>query len=240
MTGLRIFGFMFIIFLFLVMALILYFLFSPITYSLDIRLYEKKRIVFRLGDVLRLFSLRFVREDENVFTIELFFGLIKIHPKKKKKEGEEKGEEKNEEEAEKEKTIKVAEKKEKSKKLKKLFEDKDAFKAVLKKIMKLLKKIFPHIRYADLDFALQSPDKTGTIIGVMSLVPMLYGRHISFRPDFTAEKAYARGKVVLSGKIFLFYALYIIISLFTNDRTKKFMKALIAFLKESKKSKKKK
>ena len=240
MTGLRIFGFMFIIFLFLVMALILYFLFSPITYSLDIRLYEKKRIVFRLGDVLRLFSLRFVREDENVFTIELFFGLIKIHPKKKKKEGEEKGEEKNEEEAEKEKTIKVAEKKEKSKKLKKLFEDKDAFKAVLKKIMKLLKKIFPHIRYADLDFALQSPDKTGTITGVMSLVPMLYGRHISFRPDFTAEKAYARGKVVLSGKIFLFYALYIIISLFTNDRTKKFMKALIAFLKESKKSKKKK
>ena len=97
---------MFIIFLFLVMALILYFLFSPITYSLDIRLYEKKRIVFRLGDVLRLFSLRFVREDENVFTIELFFGLIKIHPKKKKKEGEEKGEEKNEEGAEKEKTIK--------------------------------------------------------------------------------------------------------------------------------------
>ena len=240
MTGLRIFGFMFIIFLFLVMALILYFLFSPITYSLDIRLYEKKRIVFRLGDVLRLFSLRFVREDENVFTIELFFGLIKIHPKKKKKEGEEKEEEKNEEEAEKEKTIKVAEKKEKSKKLKKLFEDKEAFKAVLKKIMKLLKKIFPHIRYADLDFALQSPDKTGTITGVMSLVPMLYGRHISFRPDFTAEKAYARGKVVLSGKIFLFYALYIIISLFTDDRTKKFMKALIAFLKESKKSKKKK
>ena len=240
MTGLRIFGFMFIIFLFLVMALILYFLLSPITYSLDIRLYEKKRIVFRLGDVLRLFSLRFVREDENVFTIELFFGLIKIHPKKKKKEGEEKEEEKNEEEAEKEKTIKVAEKKEKSKKLKKLFEDKEAFKAVLKKLMKLLKKIFPHIRYADLDFALQSPDKTGTITGVMSLVPMLYGRHISFRPDFTAEKAYARGKVVLSGKIFLFYALYIIISLFTDDRTKKFMKALIAFLKESKKSKKKK
>lgn len=241
MAGLRILGFMFIIFLFLVFALILYFLFSPITYSLDIRLYEKKRIVFRLGDVLRLFSLRFVREDENVFTIELFFGLIKIHPKKKKKkEEEEKEEEKTEEEAEKEKTVKASEKKEKINKLKKLFEDKEAFKAVLKKIMKLLKKIFPHIKYADLDFALQSPDKTGTITGVMSLVPMLYGRHISFRPDFTAEKAYARGKVVLSGKIFLFYVLYIIISLFTDDKSKKFMKALIAFLKESKKSKKKK
>ena len=238
MAFLRVMGILLIVLLLLFVCLVLYLLFSPITYSLDIRLYEKNRITFRIGDVLRLFSLKFVREDENKLIVCFLWGLITIHPKKKKKD-EEKEEEASEEDK-KEKEAKAAAKKEKSQKLKKIFEDKEAFKVFLQKLMKLLKKIFPHIRYADLDFALQSPDKTGTLTGVMSLVPMLYGRHISFRPDFTAEKAYARGKVVLSEKIFLFYVLYIIISMFTDKRSKRFMKALMAFVKESRKNKKKK
>ena len=241
MAVLRIIGMILFILLLVFLALILYLLFSPITYSVDIRLYEKKRIAFRLGDVLRLFSIRFVKEDEKVFTVEFLFGLIKLHPKKKKEDEEEKEEEeKSKEEEKKEKALKAAAKKERSKKLKKVFEDKEAFKVFLKKLMKLLKKVFPHIRYADLDFALNSPDSTGMLTGIMSLVPYVYGRHISIRPDFSAEKAYGRGKVVIAGKIFLFYALYIIISMFTDKRSKKFLKALIAFLKESKKSKNKK
>lgn len=240
MTVLRVIGIVLGVLLIIFLCLILYLLFSPITYSLDIRLYEKSRIAFRLGDVLRLFSIKFLREGENKLTIEFLFGLIKLHPKKKKDGTEEKEEEKSKEEEKKEKELKAAAKKEKSKRLKKVFEDKEAFKAFLNKLMKLLKRIFPHIRYADLDYALQSPDKTGALTGVMSVIPILYGRHISFRPDFTAEKAYGRGKVVLSGKIFLFYALYIIISMFTDKRSKRFMKALMAYIKESRKSKKKK
>ena len=240
MIVLHIIGIILKILLFIFLALILYLLFSPLTYYVDIKLYEKKRIVFRLGDVLLLFSVRFVRGVESRLTIEFLFGLIKLRPKKKKDEEEEKEEERSEEEKKKEKEKNALLKKERSRKLKKVFEDKEAFKVFLKKLLKLLKKVFPHIRYADLDFALQSPDSTGTLTGVMSLVPFVYGRHISIRPDFSAEKAYANGRVVLKGKIFVFYALYIIISMFTDKRSKKFLKALIAFVKESRKSKRNK
>jgi len=240
MGVLHVIGIIFSILLIIFLALILYLLFSPITYSVDIRLYEKKRIAFRLGDVLRLFSIKYVKEDEKVFTVEFLFGLIKLHPRKKNKEDGEEEKARSKEEEKKAKVLKASAKKERSKKLKKVFEDKEAFKAFLRRLMKLLKRVFPHIRYADLDFALNSPDSTGMLTGVMSLVPFVYGRHISIRPDFSAEKAYGRGKVVIAGKIFLFYALYIIIGMFTDKRSKKFLKALIAFLKESKKSKNRK
>lgn len=240
MIVLQIIGIILKILLFIFLALVLYVLFSPFTYSVDIKLLEKSRIVFRLGDVLRLFSVRFVREAENRLTIEFLFGLIKLRPKKKKTDEEEKEEEKSEEEKKKEKAKKAAAKKERSKKLKKVFEDKEGFKVFLKRLMKLLKRVFPHIRFADLDYALQSPDSTGTLTGVMSLVPFVYGRHISIRPDFSAEKAYARGRVVLRGKIFLFYVIYIIIGMFTDKRSKRFIKGLRAYIKESRKSKRNK
>ena len=240
MGVLRVIGMILGILLLIFLALILYLLFSPFTYSVDIRLYEKSRVSFRLGDILRLFSVKYLREGEGQLTIEFLFGLIKLHPKKKKGPEEEEKEEKSEEEKKKEKEKAAAAKKERSKKLKKVFEDKEAFKVFLKRLMKLLKKIFPHIRYADFDFALQSPDSTGTLTGVMSLVPFVYGRHISIRPDFSAEKAYGRGRIVISGKIFIFYVIYIIIGMFTDKRSKKFLKALIAFIKESRKSKNKK
>ncbi len=240
MGVLRVIGIILGVLLLIFLALILYLLFSPFTYSVDIRLYEKSRIAFRIGDLLRLFSVKYLRKGEGQLTIEFLFGLIKLHPKRKKEPEEEKKEEKSEEEKKKEKEKAAAAKKERSKKLKKVFEDKEAFKVFLKRLMKLLKRIFPQIRYADFDFALQSPDSTGTLTGVMSLVPFVYGRHISIRPDFSADKAYGRGRIVLSGKIFIFYVLYIIIGMFTDKRSKKFLKALIAFIKESRKSKNKK
>ena len=103
MIVLQIIGIILKILLFIFLALVLYVLFSPFTYSVDIKLLEKSRIVFRLGDVLRLFSVRFVREAENRLTIEFLFGLIKLRPKKKKNDEEEKEEEKSEEEKKKEK-----------------------------------------------------------------------------------------------------------------------------------------
>jgi len=116
MGVLRVIGMILGILLLIFLALILYLLFSPFTYSVDIRLYEKSRIAFRLGDILRLFSVKYLREGEGQLTIEFLFGLIKLHPKKKKGSEEEEKEEKSEEEKKKEKEKAAAAKKERSKK----------------------------------------------------------------------------------------------------------------------------
>lgn len=94
-------------------------------------------------------------------------------------------------------------------------------KIILDKILKIIKHIWPDIKEADITYSTGEPDTTGYATAVLSMMPFIYGRNKSFNPDFSSEKPYVKGYIIIDGRLFLYYVLYIVISLFTNKDSRK-------------------
>lgn len=100
-------------------------------------------------------------------------------------------------------------------------------KILIDKILKLIKHIWPDIKEADVTFSLGEPDTTGYATAVLAMMPFIYGKKKHFEPDFSSEKPYFRGYIVIDGRLFLYYVLYIVISIFVNKNSRKLVLKLL-------------
>lgn len=103
----------------------------------------------------------------------------------------------------------------------------DGRKILIDKVLKLVKHIWPDIKEADVTYSLGEPDTTGYATAFLAMMPFIYGKKKSFNPDFASEKPYFRGYIIIDGKLFLYYVLYIVISLFANKDSRKLIMKLI-------------
>ena len=117
-----------------------------------------------------------------------------------------------------------------------ILENRKGLQKIIMYALRLLKKLLPTIRYADLDFSAGSPDVTGYATGVLAALPFVYGEKKSFRPDFTADDPYVRGSIGLGGKVFPFYVVYIIIRIFIDQDSGRLLRQLLAAKKQSRKT----
>ena len=72
-------------------------------------------------------------------------------------------------------------------------------------IIKNVKRIFHAIRVkrfeADCDYSFGAPDTTGKAVGVMSMLPFMYGEKVDMRPDFLAEDVMLDGVLSMKGSV---------------------------------------
>lgn len=72
-------------------------------------------------------------------------------------------------------------------------------------IIKNVKRIFHAIRVkkfeADCDYSFGAPDTTGKAVGVMSMLPFMYGKKVDMRPDFLAEDVMLDGVLSMKGSV---------------------------------------
>lgn len=275
----KIIGKVLLIILFVIIALILLFLFTPFKYSVNVEYYNILKAKVRFHDFFHFLQVKFDYDGETDFSVNILFGKLKIFPKgnpKKKEKKEKHSEKKNSkvfdenfterevsEEEEKEYKQKLYStkteesinintenkvknsgrkkpEKKKRKKEKKVRKDMTSLlkeimsekysagrKILTNKVIKLIKHIWLDIKEADVTFSLGEPDTTGYLTAALSMMPFIYGKKKHFEPDFSSEKPYFRGYIVIDGRLFLYYVLYIVISLFANKESRKLIMKLI-------------
>lgn len=59
---------------------------------------------------------------------------------------------------------------------------------------------FRYIR-AEVIFSLADPAVTGQALGVLCMMPFLYGRDVNITPDFEADRMYAEGEAEAAGRM---------------------------------------
>ncbi len=92
--------------------------------------------------------------------------------------------------------------------------------------VRLLRRIFPDTSKGDIIFSLGEPDLTGQCLGIMSLMPMFYGKHMHVRPDFESEEIYVNGNIRLIGHIRLYIFVGAAIELFRDKELKRLIKKI--------------
>lgn len=70
-----------------------------------------------------------------------------------------------------------------------------------KELCFLLRHYMPKKLKADITFSLADPAATGGVLGIISLLPFLYRYPCSIAPDFTSEKLYVQGELMLKGRV---------------------------------------
>lgn len=99
-----------------------------------------------------------------------------------------------------------------------------AFKILLGELGYLLKKLKPKKMKVDAEFSTGSPDTTGQLLGVLSLIPAVYQKGWRIVPDFTAEEFYLKGTADARGRLFLYQVLGMGIRIIANKNCRRFLK----------------
>lgn len=109
-------------------------------------------------------------------------------------------------------------------KIKKILKD-DSCKAALNKIktelINLLKAIMPYKLYLKAEFSAGSPDKTGMVLGILTMFPIGYRNKWKIRPDFEREEIYINSEFDIKGHIFLYKILVIAIRVLVDKNCRK-------------------
>ena len=71
----------------------------------------------------------------------------------------------------------------------------------------LLRHFGPRKLKADLTFATGDPARTGQLLGVICIFPVIYRNEVSIVPDFETDDFYIRGTLSVKGRIRLIHAL---------------------------------
>ena len=114
-------------------------------------------------------------------------------------------------------------------KLKALWDDKhnqNAIKHVFNVAIRLLRKIFPRSSEGNIIFSLGEPDLTGQCLGIMSLMPVFYGKRMHVRPDFESEDIYINGHIRIIGQIRPFILVKSAIELFRDKELRRLIKKI--------------
>ncbi len=255
---LAVIGKILLIILLAVLVLVLYLLFTPFMYKADGAFDREEGTVFvaKLHDFSHFFGISVAYSDGLAARLTLLWGAVKIPlgkkdktemPKKEKQkraEEEESGSEKEDvktSDSEKTGSEKPKDKKKKEKKPKSIAAavagNIGGLNYIIGKVFALIGKMKPTVLTADLDYSAGEPDTTGYVTGVLAMLPFVYGKKKSFRPDFQSDDPYVSGTLGLKGKIFLFQAVYIIIKIIANKESRDFIGDVLGAVKQQKKDK---
>ena len=187
----------------IILALIVYLLFIPITFSAGGDFDERAfRVV--LHDPLRLIRLRFDTSVDERFSLRLFY-IFRIGGKKKDDE-EQKAEKKKKDTGDRTKV-----------KVKKKGGLKDFVKKRLKVIMKsifaFLKRCRIHVSDCDVSFSTGEPDTSALIYGGIASLPFMYGKHTRVDADLLSDDPFVKGHLKISGSIFICILLYYVVKI---------------------------
>ena len=70
---------------------------------------------------------------------------------------------------------------------------------ICKESVCILKKIKPKAVFIDGDFSMGNPAWTGQVVGVLSLMPLMYEKRVRVYPDFESEEMYVKGYAIARG-----------------------------------------
>ncbi|MCI5621501.1 MAG: DUF2953 domain-containing protein [Lachnospiraceae bacterium] len=104
--------------------------------------------------------------------------------------------------------------------------NRQAFGMLWTELLSLLKRYGPKRVCADVDFGTNDPALTGQILAVLSMMPFLFGRNISIRPDFESEQLYVKGTFDIRGRIQTYHMLGSLIRLYKDKKIKRLLKQL--------------
>ena len=205
-----------LILLLIFLCLILYLLFSPFGLMLSFMSYEEMEGDFYIKSFLHFFQLRFVLTKKIRFLkVSIFWGMIPVFRKSFSEESnEEKVKEKKtrkkskHKEAEEEKLKGKSSKSRRDKILTKIDyvmsnRGKRGIKKLLRAIKGIVKGLALHFYQTRISFGLSEPDKTGLLLGFLSMLPVIYDQQVSIQPDFQTDEAYFRGQMKVCGHIIL-------------------------------------
>lgn len=87
--------------------------------------------------------------------------------------------------------------------IKVLFTDssKAAVKKILRELISFLRRLGLHFDETEIHFAGPGPDRTGQILGGLSMIPWIYQPGLKILPDFTADDAYFSGHGKIKGHL---------------------------------------
>ena len=104
-------------------------------------------------------------------------------------------------------------------------------KTVLLAVLAELKYMLGHFRFrklfADIQFCAGDPAATGQALGILSMLPFLYGKQVSVLPDFDGEKAYVRGEVFLKGRMRVIHFAASLVRLWKKKEVRSFIRELL-------------
>lgn len=99
-------------------------------------------------------------------------------------------------------------------------ENQRAISYIIGKALWLVKKVKPTIAMADIDYSLGDPALTGQLTGILSMCPSVYGKHKRITPDFVSEDIYIKGKIKLTGRIYMVHIVKVGLQVLRNKDCK--------------------
>lgn len=102
--------------------------------------------------------------------------------------------------------------------------NKEALKHIIAELKGLLSHYKPRGIRTNLVFSTGDPAMTGQVLGVLSMVPLVYEPGNRLAPDFTADNAYIEGRFRVTGHIILFFALTAAVRLIVDRNIRRLIK----------------
>lgn len=100
-------------------------------------------------------------------------------------------------------------------------ESKKSLKFLWKRLKKLLRGFHLRLRDTRVTFDLDDPQNTAYLAGLLSLLPVIYQKNVSIRPDFVREEIYLSGVFCLRMRLALRSFLWAAIRIFLNRDCRK-------------------
>lgn len=100
-------------------------------------------------------------------------------------------------------------------------ESKKSLKFLWKRLKKLLRGFHLRLRDTRVTFDLDDPQNTAYLAGLLSLLPVIYQKNVSIRPDFVSEEIYLSGVFLLRMRLALRSFLWAAIRIFLNRDCRK-------------------
>ena len=104
-------------------------------------------------------------------------------------------------------------------------------KSVLLAVLAELKYLLGHFRFrklfADIQFCAGDPAATGQALGILSMLPFLYGKQVAVFPDFEGDEAYVRGEVSLKGRMRVIHFAASLVRLWKEKEVRGFIRELL-------------
>lgn len=228
---------------------LLFVLFYPMKYLIDIHWMEEKRAKFQMHWMFYLFRAKVSYGDDLVYGEVHYFGKKKVFSfdltgKEDPSESKEKKVKKPKETADESIISKIKGMIERIKevypKLKKILADeknKDAVLHLKKEVVYLVKVLLPKKSKMDAVFSIGAPDLTGQAFGILACFPVMYQKAWKLIPDFEAEDIYFKGSFWGKGNVYGYQIFGIILRIVFDKNCRRLYTIINRFIKWFKKSK---
>ncbi len=104
-------------------------------------------------------------------------------------------------------------------------------KSVVLAVLAELKYLLGHFKFrkliADIQFCAGDPAATGQALGVLSMLPFLYGKQVAVFPDFEGDEAYVRGEVSFKGRMRVIHFAASLVRLWKEKEVRGFIRELL-------------